>query len=74
MKKLSILFALLAILLSDVMCAVVFYSYAELVWCAEYGATSAPPSIAFLLSIPFLLGIAALALLSVFFRKKHREP
>ena len=39
MKKLSTIFAVLAILLSDVMCAVVAYNYCALEWGGKYGIT-----------------------------------
>jgi len=38
MKKLSTIFAVLAILLSDVMCAVVAYNYCALEWGGKYEA------------------------------------
>ena len=36
MKKLSVLFGALAVLLSDVMCAVVAYNYCNLLWGGRY--------------------------------------
>lgn len=53
MKKLSTIFAVLAILLSDVMCAVVAYNYCALEWGGKYEAWSAPASTALLLAIPY---------------------
>lgn len=70
MKKLSILFAALAVLLSDVMCAVVAYNYCELLWGGKYAGYSAPASTAFLLAVPYALAIAACAALAVVFRKR----
>ncbi len=70
MKKLSTLFAALAVLLSDVMCAVVAYNYCELLWGAKYAGYSAPASTAFLYAVPYALAIAACAALAVVFKKR----
>ena len=67
MKKLFWLFAALAVLLSDLMCAVVAYNYAALERCA---ACSAPASTAFLLAIPYGAGVLACALLAIVFRRR----
>lgn len=56
MKKLSVLLIIIAVLLSDWMCAVVAYNYRGIKTASEYG-NSAPPSVAFVLAIPFLVGI-----------------
>ena len=50
MKKLSIIFCLLAVLLSDIMCAVVAYNYRDILCSIEHAGYSAPASTAFLLS------------------------
>ena len=42
MKKMGRLFIVLAILLSDIMCAVVAYNYCALQWGGRYAAYSAP--------------------------------
>lgn len=57
MGILSKLFLILALVLSHAMCAVVAYEYASLLWCGQYGLCSAPASTAFLLVIPFAVGI-----------------
>ncbi len=64
MKKLSVLLGVIAVLLSDWMCAVVAYNYRSLEAGAEYG-NSAPPSVAFVLAIPFIIGILICAISSV---------
>ncbi len=64
MKKLSVLLGIIAVLLSDWMCAVVAYNYRGLEAGAEYG-NSAPPSVAFVLAVPFLIGIVICAVSSV---------
>ena len=72
-RMLGIFFAALAALLSDVMCAVVAYSYCDMLWGIRYACYSAPAGVAFLGAIPFIIGILLCALLSVFFRRKaHR--
>ena len=44
MKALSRTFAVLAILLSDVMCAAVAFSYCDMLWGIRYASYSAPAS------------------------------
>lgn len=70
MKKLSAAFALLAVLLSDVMCAAVAYTYCALQWGGQYAGTSAPASTAFLLAIPYGAGIALCIALAVVLHKR----
>ncbi len=71
MKKLSLLFAALALLLSHTMCAVVAYNYGYLLHGAYVG-TSAPAEVAFFYAIPFLVLIAICLALSIVFCKKSR--
>ena len=59
MKSLSKIFAALAIILSDAMCAAVAYNYSSLVWAGKYAGASAPPEVSFVLAIPFAIAIAA---------------
>ena len=73
MKKLSILFCILALLLSHAMCAAVAYTYCELLWCGQYGGCSAPAYVAFFLTIPYGIGIATCAIMAVFFHKKSKK-
>ena len=70
MKTLSTVFWILAVLLSDVMCAVVAYNYCDMVWGIKYAGYSAPASTAFLPAIPFAIAIAVCIVLALFFRKK----
>ena len=70
MKKLSIIFGILAVLLSDIMCAVVAYFYCDLLWGRQYAGYSAPPSTAFVYAIPFAIGIVICVVLALVFRKK----
>lgn len=73
MKKVSYLFIVLAILLSDIMCAVVAYSYCALQWGGQYAGYSAPPSTAFLYCVPYGIGVAFCAILACLFYKKAEK-
>lgn len=64
-------FAALAVLLSDVMCAVVAFSYADMLWGIRYACYSAPASVAFLLAIPYGAGILVCAALSIWFARRR---
>lgn len=70
MKKLSYLFAALAIVLSDVMCIVVTYNYRALLCAIEHAGFSAPAGIAFLYAIPFAVGIIVCVALAFRFHGK----
>ena len=72
MKKLWILFIVLAVILSDVMCAVVAYSYCDLVWGGKYAGYSAPASTAFAFAIPFLIAIAVCLAVAYVLRKRGK--
>lgn len=70
MKKISIVFGLLAVLLSDIMCAVVAYNYRDMLCGIEHAGYSAPANTAFLLVIPYLIGIVICIVLAITFMKK----
>lgn len=72
-KRLTCLFAALAILLSDVMCAVVAYDYCALQWGGRYECWSAPASVAFLYCVPYGLGIVICCVLAAVFHRKGRN-
>lgn len=71
MKKMGRLFIVLAILLSDIMCAVVAYNYCALQWGGRYAGYSAPASTAFLYFIPYGIGVIFCLILARFFYKKR---
>ena len=73
MKALSRTFAVLAILLSDVMCAVVAYLYRDMLCGIAHDCYSAPASTAFLLVIPYAAAIAVCAALAVIFWRKSAK-
>ena len=70
MKILSNLFGLLAILLSNIMCAVVTYNYCDILWGTKYAGYSAPARTAFVLAVPYIIGIIVCVILAVVFHKK----
>lgn len=72
-KYLSRIFAALAILLSNVMCATVAYDYCDMQWGIRYACYSAPASVAFLYVIPYGAGIAICLILAWVFHKRHRN-
>ena len=71
MRALSTVFLILAVLLSDVMCAVVAYNYCDMLWGIKYAGYSAPAHVAFLAAIPYAAGIVVCLILAVFFKKKN---
>lgn len=71
MKKVSLLFTCLAILLSDVMCAVVAFNYGKMLWGTENAGYSAPAQTAFLWAIPFLIGIVICIIVAVIAYKRR---
>ena len=73
MKKWSIILASLAILLSDVMCAVAASSYTGMLWGIQYEGYSAPACVSLLNAIPFAAAITGCIALAVFFRKQANK-
>lgn len=70
MRKLSYLFFILAILLSDVTCAVVSGTYMDMLCGMNHRGYSAGPDVAFIIGIPYVIGIIICILLGFFFKKK----
>lgn len=73
MEKLYVCFWVLAALISDIMCAVVAWNYCSMLWGIKYAGYSAPASTAFLLAIPFAVGIAICIALAMFFKRKSKK-
>lgn len=71
-KRLTVLFAALAVLLSDVMCAAVAYNYCAFQWGGRYAGYSAPANVAFLLCIPYGVGIVICVAIACLFNRKRR--
>ena len=72
MKKLHILFAAIAVLLSDIMCFVIAYNYRDMLCGIEHAGFSAPASTAFIYAVPFLIGIIICTVLAIRFHKKTK--
>lgn len=75
MKKSKIwarVFAILALALSHMMCAVTAYQFCALQWAGRCAGASAPPEVALLTAVPYALGVAACALLARYFGKRGR--
>ena len=72
MKKLSFIFTIIAVLLSDIMCFVVAYNYRDMLCSIEHLGFSAPASTAFIYAVPFLIGILICIFLSIRFHKKSK--
>lgn len=73
MRKISVFFGILAVLLSDMMCAVVAYNYCNLLWGGQYAGYSAPANTAFVYAIPYAIGIIVSVALAIIFHKKPYE-
>ena len=71
MKTLSAVFWILAVLLSDVMCAVVAYNYCDMRWGIKYAGYSAPAETAFLAAVPYVICIVVCVILALYFRRKR---
>lgn len=56
-KVLTALFIVIGLILSHAMCANVAFEYCNMLWGIKYAGYSAPADAAFLLAIPYLLGI-----------------
>ena len=67
MKKLSTIFAILAILLTNIMCVLVTYNCTVLRYAP---GNSAPWEVGFLFAIPFVIGIIICSILSYTVKKK----
>ncbi len=78
MKKAAAAFAVLAVLLSDLMCAVVAYAYRDMLCGIEHLGYSAPARTAFLFAVPILIGILVCVVLAIVLyrkaKKSHPEP
>lgn len=70
MKVFSKVFAVLAVMLSDIMCAVVAYNYCDKVWGIKYAGYSAPAGVAFLSAIPFAVAIVVCIIVASALKKK----
>lgn len=74
MKKAAIVFTAIAVLLSDIMCAVVAFAYRDMLCGIAHMGYSAPARVAFFYAIPFLIGIIICAVLAIVFYRKSAMP
>lgn len=72
MNKKSLILLIIAVLLSDVMCAVVAYNYSAMLYGIKYAGYSAPASTAFFYAIPFVISIVVCIVLAIIFN--HNKP
>lgn len=70
MKRLSRLFAALAVVISNVMCFVVAYNYRDMLCGIEHAGYSAPAGTAFLYAVPFAVAVTVCAVLAIRFYRK----
>ena len=73
MKKISYLFSALAIIITNMMFAVVAYNYRDMLCGIEHAGFSAPATVAFLYAIPFLIVVAVCIVLAVVFYRKAKK-
>lgn len=73
-RILAVVFIAIAIILSDIMCANVAFEYCNMIWGIKYAGYSAPANAAFLLTIPYIIGILISIILScVYWRKSNKK-
>jgi len=75
MKKyfvMSCVFSAFAIVLSNIMCAIVSFRYCDMLYGIEYKGYSAPAEVALVYAIPFAICIAFCVILAIVFYKKSR--
>jgi len=73
-KKAAIVLTVIAVLLSDIMCAVVAFVYRDMLCGIEHLGYSASASVAFIYGIPFIIGIVICVVLGiVLYKKSNRE-
>ncbi len=63
-------FWILAVLLSEVMCAIVAHNYCDMLWGIKYAGYRALASAVFLSAIPFVIAITVCVVLALHFKKK----
>jgi len=73
MKKLSILFTILALILSHIMCIVVAWNYRDMLCGIAHSCYSAPAEMAFLTAIPYVCGIIICSIIACIFRRVESD-
>lgn len=73
MKVASRILVIVAVLLSNIMCATVAWGYRDILCGMQHMCCSAPPSVAFLYAIPFLVLIAVCLIAAVVLHRKAKN-
>jgi len=73
MRKMSYLFLVFAVLLSNTMCFVLAYTYRDMLCGMEHSGYSAPAGTAFLSAIPFGIGILICLVVAYTLYKKYNS-
>ncbi|MBE6666247.1 MAG: hypothetical protein E7603_08540 [Ruminococcaceae bacterium] len=69
-KLFAAVFGIVTVLLLCAMCAVVAFHYAAMLCAMNHCGASAPPEVAFIFAVPFLIGIVISTVLCIVFCKK----
>ena len=72
MKKISNIFIIFALILSNVMCAVVAYDFCNMQWGIKYAGYSAPEWVAFFSAVPYAIAIAVCLVIAFVLRKREK--
>lgn len=67
------MFILIAVILSNIMSANVAFEYCNMLWGIKYAGYSAPANVAFLIAIPYAIGIMICIAISYILRKKTKS-
>ncbi len=70
MKRLPLIFTVIALILSHLMCIVVASNYTSMLCGIEHQGFSAPASTSFIYAVPFIIGIVICVAFALFFKKK----
>lgn len=73
MNKITKAAYIVAVLIGNIMCAVVAYKYCEMQWGIQYRGYSAPANVAFLWAIPFAICITICLIIAKMANKKHSD-
>ena len=73
MKKLSVVFWVLAVLLYGLMCAAAAYRYCDMLWGIRYAGYSAPAWTGLLAGLPYAAGALVCVILALVFRRRAKE-
>ena len=69
-KAYAISSIVVALILSHIMCIHIAYTYCDMLWGVEYAGYSAPAGVAFVLLIPYMVGVMIALLAALLLLKK----